>query len=300
MNLTMCAEKLSRCDELHLQGIYTSLEYERLTRKYGDLLALFEGAGGSNWGQTFYLLFMRSLGDEVNKEVFMEIAHRLPLASLTREKGDPLKVEAMLIGVSGFLDSYSNKEYLEPIKREAKYLMHKYQIAPLSIAHWDMKRIRPYNHPVVRLSQVATLITSHDILFSDILECKTRQDIDNIFKVNASKHLCNTHPNLLREEGSNITLGDTKRNLLGINLVVPIQYAYGSYFSDDNLCANAQELNENLAAEFNRYIKPWREKGVTPHSAFESQAIIQLTTCYCQKNRCIECPVGRRISQGVI
>lgn len=230
----------------------------------------------------------------------MEIARRLPLLSLMREKSSPMKIEAMLIGVSGFLDAYSNKEYIAPLKMEAKYLMHKYQISPMDINHWDLKRIRPFNHPVVRLSQVATLISSHDILFSDVLECKTRQDVESIFRVEATKHLCDTHPNLVREEGGDITLGENKSSLIGINLVVPIQYAYGCYTNDDNLCANAQELNENLSPEFNRYIKMWREKGVKPHSAFESQALIQLTTCYCQKDRCSECPVGRRVSKGVI
>lgn len=295
-----CAEHLSRCEELHRQQIYTTLEHERLTRKYGDIARLFSGDGQSNWNQTFYLLFMRTLGDKLNQEVFMEVAKRMSLSMLMRERNSPLKVESMLIGTAGFINSYSNRDYIDPIKRETKYALHKFDISELSINHWNLGRVRPQNHPVLRLSQVATLFCEHEFIFSDMLLCKTRRDVDNLFSAKASRHFVDTHPYLTREGQQDITIGAQKRTLLGINLVVPLMYAYGCYAHDDELCAQAQDLNEALPPEMNVYIKKWSAKGVYPTSAFESQALIQLSTCYCKTTRCAECPVGRMILKGVI
>ena len=42
-------------------------------------------------------------------------------------------------------------------------------------------------------------------------------------------------------------------------------------------------------------MRGWHDAGLTPRSAFESQALLQLATEYCAAKRCAECPVGRRI-----
>ncbi len=296
----LCAKHLCRCDELRRQQIYTSLEHERITRKYNDIYHLFQGDGMSNWNQTFYLLFMRTLGDKANQEVFMEVARRVSLSSLMRERSSPMRVEAMLVGASGFIDSYSNRDYIEPLKKEAKYMLRKYDINPLSYAHWNMSRVRPINHPVVRLSQVATLLCEHEFIFSDMLLCSSRRDVDILFTAKATKHLVDTHPYLGTDSKLDIKIGSQKRTLLGLNLVVPMIYAYGHYTHDDALCAQAQELNESLPPEQNKFIKDWGKQGVFPTTGFESQALIQLSTCYCEQARCEECPVGKMMLKGVI
>ncbi|MFI3302485.1 MAG: DUF2851 family protein [Rikenellaceae bacterium] len=295
-----CAHYLSRCEELYRQQIYTALEHERLTRKYGDIHSLFHGDGMLNWNQTFYLLFMRTLGDKTNQEVFMEVARRVSLSALMRERSSVMRVEAMLIGAAGFVDCYPNRDYIEPLKKESKYMMRKYDIDPLTYAHWDLGRVRPINHPVLRLSQVATLICTHEFIFADMVLCTTRSDIDTLFTSKATRHFVDTHPNLTTDENNEIKIGSQKRNLLGINIAVPMIYAYGYYTHDDGLCAQAQELNESLSAEMNTFIKEWSKRGVYPRTAFESQALIQLTTCYCQRSLCEECPVGCMILKGVI
>ncbi len=295
-----CAEALGRCEELHRQQIYTTLEHERLTRKYGDIHQLFRGDGLSSWNQTLYLLFMRTLGDKTNQEVVMEVARRVPLAALMRERNSIIRVEAMLIGAAGFMSSYPNRDYIEPFKKESSYIMRKYNIDSLTYAHWDLGRVRPINHPVLRLSQVATLLCDHEFIFADMMRCKSRSDIDSLFTSRATRHFVDTHPNLATDDRSDIKIGAQKRNLLGINIAVPMMYAYGCYTHDDGLCAQAQELNESLAPEMNTYIKEWSKRGVYPTTAFESQALIQLTTCYCKHSRCEECPLGRMRLKGVI
>ncbi|MFI3282476.1 MAG: DUF2851 family protein [Rikenellaceae bacterium] len=296
-----CGERLSACDEIHRQGVFSTLEHERLLRKYGDILKIYEGEDGKyNWNQVFYLLFMRTMGDEANRDVFMEVARRLPLKYILRERNTPMRVEAMFLYAAGFIGHYANYDYIEPLKRDAEYLAHKYDIQPLTINHWNLGRIRPVNHPVVRLSQVAMLLCTHEFMFDDMIRCKERRDIDKLFVVKSTDHFIATHPYLMREGQESITLGASKRVLLGINLVVPMQFAYGYFSHDDDLCAQAQDLNESLPAEMNRYIRRWREQGLNPTTSFETQALIQLTTKYCKEAKCNECPVARLIVADVI
>ncbi len=296
-----CAEHLCLCDEIHRQEIYTTLEHQRLTRKYGDVVRLYQGDAKSSWNELFYLLFMRTLGDELNRDAFLELARRLPLSILMRERSSTLSLEAMLVATSGLLERYSNKEYSSPLVAEAGYLLKKHNVTPLSFKQWRLGRIRPYNHPVVRLSQVASIITSREFIFGDTLQCTTQKDVDELFCVATTPHLISTHSYLTGHgQRDELRIGATKRALIGINLVVPLQYAYGCYVHDDDICIRALELNQGLPAEDNRYINRWRSCGLNPHSAFETQALIQLTTQYCKKQMCAECPVGKRIAAGVI
>ena len=94
-------------------------------------------------------------------------------------------------------------------------------------------------------------------------------------------------------------LGAFKANIIGINLVSVLQFAYGSVTGRETLRDSALTLLERLPAEDNRYMRNWRNTGVSIRNAFESQALLQLATEYCPAKRCTECPVGRRILQSI-
>ena len=94
-------------------------------------------------------------------------------------------------------------------------------------------------------------------------------------------------------------IGRFKANIIGINLVCVLQFAYGSSTGREALRDSALTLLERLPAEENRYMRLWAAAGATPRNAFESQALLQLATEYCAAERCAECPVGRRILQKI-
>ena len=91
-------------------------------------------------------------------------------------------------------------------------------------------------------------------------------------------------------------IGAFKANIIGINLVAVLQFAYGSYTDNEQLHENALSLLELIQPENNRYIRTWCDAGVpAPANAFESQALLQLAKVYCPEHRCAACPIGRRI-----
>ena len=91
-------------------------------------------------------------------------------------------------------------------------------------------------------------------------------------------------------------IGHTKTDLLGINLVVQMQFAYGSYINNETLRTRAMSLLENIPAEDNSIIRGWNACGTLAKTAFDSQALIQLRNEYCKRDDCDRCPVGRRIA----
>lgn len=91
-----CGRYLAALDPLHRTEIYNALGYERLSRKNRDVNRFYAECR-SDWPQTFYLMFLRTLGDERNKDAFTTLARTVPYAAILREKLVPHNVETMLI-----------------------------------------------------------------------------------------------------------------------------------------------------------------------------------------------------------
>ncbi len=289
-----CGRYLKSRNEIERQEIYTHFEFERLSDKYKDIIDFYHGEARENWNQTLFSYFFKYVGDKRNKEAYMTLAKRVGYNAILRERLDPLRVEALLLGASGLLKDYNDDLYTLSIKREAEYLMRKYEITPLSSRAWKIQKQFPQNHPVLRLAQAATLFTKHELFLDKILACRCLEDIEEIFMVEASDYWT-THYVPSKVTPSEVKrLGGMKCNILGINLVVMIQFAYGSYTMNDDLVDQAQNLIQDLKAESNIFINCWRDYGIRPKTAFEGQALIQISEKYCSEARCRECYIGAR------
>ena len=62
-------------------------------------------------------------------------------------------------------------------------------------------------------------------------------------------------------------IGRMKSDLLGINLVSLIQYAYGAYNGNERLRERAFALLEAIPAEENRFMRRWRLYDLHPANA---------------------------------
>jgi hypothetical protein len=90
-------------------------------------------------------------------------------------------------------------------------------------------------------------------------------------------------------------MGRTKTDLLAINLVAQMQFAYSAYTENEKLRSRALSLLEDLPAEKNSIIAQWNSYGPLARTAFDSQALLQLSFEYCRDRKCENCPIGKRI-----
>ncbi len=289
-----CGERLREMDSLHRSDLFTGLVFDRIVRKYGDIERIFEESRG-DWNQTLYVMLFRVMGDVRNREAYMELARRVPYRIIQRERQAQRAAEAMLLCGSGLLEMYEDDEYLHRLKADYFYLSHKYAIEQMSPNEWTLTGVIPRNHPVLRLSQMAELLCNKELLFSQVIECRTADDVDRLFMVEASDYWT-THYIPARQSSSAVKrLGRAKAHLIGINLVAPMQFFYAARTGRDELRARAVELLESIPAEDNRFIRGWLGEGVPVRSAFDSQALLQLFNEFCANGRCCECRLGRRV-----
>ena len=292
--LCACGEYLAQSDPLHRMEIYTSLGYERLGRKNDDIRKIY-ASSYENWNQTFYTLLLHFLGAPNNSKAFETLAKRVEYKIVLNYANRLISLEALLIGASGLLDCYPDDEYTLNLKREFAYLSHKYNIEKMSSSEWVTARIYPHNHPVLRMAQAAAFFAQRDFVMDNILKCRSPKDVAQLFGVGASDYWTDHFLPAYDSTSQIKRIGHIKSNILGINVVAQLQYAYGCYMGNEQLRDRAITLLETTPAESNSKINRWMAFGVRPKNAFETQALIQLGDSYCKPKRCEECPIGRRI-----
>lgn len=229
-----CGGYIVRLDALHRNDLYTRLAYDRLERKYDVVRELF-AESDSNWNQTFYVLLFRTIGDVTNRDAFLTLARRVSYRMVLRERASLHAVEAMLIGASGLLDNYRDDAYTRSLKQDFDYFSRKYEIAPMTGAEWNLRDIRPANHPLLRIAQLAAFLASNDFLIDRLVECRTAEEVRRLFSAEASDYWYTHYIPATPTRELPKRIGRMKSDLLGINLVSLIQYAYGAYNGNERL-----------------------------------------------------------------
>lgn len=290
MERISCRNTILNSDIQELYSVFYRVAQERLERKHNDILKIYNDSL-KDWNQTSYQILLKMMDIGANKAAYQRLAQVIPYRILLREVSSPHAVESLLLGGSGLLSLYPDDEYTLAIKEEWNHLACKYELSPMRLTDWNLARVRPYNHPVLRLAQLATLLHSKEFLVNRIVACRTPEDVVDLFSVEAAEYW-NDHF-IPAVESRNIPkrLGKEKALILGINLVVPIQIAYSYNIGKSELREYAEELLHAIPAENNRYTNQWQTAGVPLENAMASQAVIQIVTEYCQKERCAECPI---------
>lgn len=294
-----CGSYLASLDRLHRLEIYNTLGFERLERKNRDIMELYRESG-ENWPQTFYMMLLGVMGGVDNKEAFLTLSRAVPYAAILRERQVPHNIEAMLIGASGLLELYPHDKYILDLKRNFEYLAAKYSIEPMDVSLWRLKKIYPNNHPILRLSQITTFLAHTTDIMDRMLMCSTGEEVHRLFSTETQPYWLR-HYTPADEQPRSVAkrMGRTKSQLLAINLVVQMMFAYSAYIGSEKLRSRALSLLEDLPAEKNSIIAQWNSYGALARTAFDSQALLQLAFEYCRDRRCEVCPIGRRILRKV-
>ncbi len=290
-----CGMRLSRMDSLRRCDLYTGLVMERLKRKSGEVKALYD-ANEKDWNQTLYVMLFRAMGGANNRQPYIKLAGKVRYNMCLRERSSLVAVESMLLGTAGLLPAENSDEYVARLRQEYDYLRNKYRIGDaLQAGEWEMRRITPANAPVLRIAQLAALAASKESLFDNMLMCHTKEDVYGLLDASASDYWT-THYGL---SGRGATmpkrLGHAKKEILGINVVVPVMFAYADEAGNEKLKMQAVELLENIPAEQNMIVGRWTGNGAYVASAFDTQALLQLNNEYCAARQCGVCPLGRRV-----
>ena len=290
-----CLARLPEIEPLHITSWMEALLSERLERKMQDILKLLEFYK-QDWNEVFYILLSRNFGFGVNSDAFERLARSLPFRIIRKQRISITQVESLLFGQAGMLEETDIDCYhYKLLRREYQFLRHKYQLTPLDESLFKNLRIRPNYFPHLKLAQLAAIWMQHDNLFSVMLEAGTPRELKNCFRVLPSDywetHYHFRHVSPKQEK----PLGENALNIVLINTVVPLFFAYGVVNNRPEYNERALRLLESIPAERNHIVSAFATAGIRVNSACDSQALIQLKRCYCEAKKCMYCRIGFRL-----
>ncbi len=290
-----CEDNFSLFDSFSKNMWLESLLVERLEQKTKYVFDLVDKAKGS-WEEAFYQSVARSFGLKTNALPFELLAKSIPLKVLSKHKDNLFQIESILFGQSSLLPDHGLRDdYSLSIFKEYQYLQHKFNFTPIQGHLWKFLRMRPTSFPTIRIAQFAKLVHSSTSLFSKILEINDSSEIIELFQVDTSEYW-ETH--FTFGKLSKLTekrIGKDTVSLIAINSIVPFIFAFGIYKANNQLRDKAIKLLESINPEINSITKGFNELGLKANSAYDSQAMIQLKTCYCEPKKCLFCHLGVKL-----
>lgn len=270
---------------------------DRLVSKSSYILQILSETNG-DWERTSFIVLARSFGLNLNGDAFEQFARSFPVALVSKYVHRPYSLEALMFGQAGMLEQGSSKdEYFQELKREYGYLKTIHQLKPMSAAAWKFLRMRPHNFPTVRIAQFIALCKVIPQVFTKIIETENVflwRSLFDTLKVNPfwEEHYHFQKPAKTRHKTA---LSKSMIDLVIINAIVQILFAYGRYIDDESYTDRALRFLEELPAERNSLVRYYRSLGVEVKSAAETQAIKQLSAIYCNNKRCLDCEIGVQI-----
>jgi len=272
-----CERRLPAVDATTRTGWLQQLLLHRLQQRALFIRSCLED-NRQHWEETTWWLMARSMGQPVNAAAFEAIGRSLPVSLLARHRGEPVRLEALLLGQAGLLEGEFAGEYPRALQKEYRFCRVKYGLSaspvPLSFL-----RMRPGHFPAVRLAQLAGLLGRPGGWFGRIRDADSPRDLAALLDVTAAGY----------------RMGDMIKKSLVINAFVPLLFAYGWLRGLPAYQEKALRWLEETGAEDNTIITGWRRLGVPVKNAAVSQALLELKKNYCNGRKCLDCAIGQRL-----
>lgn len=291
-----CAAKIKQVPHLTIVEWVEGLAFERLHGKVERIHQLLDSFNGS-WEDVCYVTLARNFGFGINNDAFERLARRTPLRLLGKHSDSVLQIEALLFGQAGMLDAQKPgmDSYYNQLCTEYAFLSNKFQLTPMEKESWKLFRIRPQNFPYRRIAMLAQFIEGGFRMMNRILEAEGEKEMRALFEVELSgywtKHYTFGKPN----ERATATLSRSSIDIILINTVAPLLYAYGELTGNYEMTDKAIKLLEDLRAESNSIVSHFVAYGIDCPDALTSQALVQLKREYCDARKCIYCKIGHHL-----
>ncbi|KAA2215410.1 DUF2851 family protein [Chryseobacterium sediminis] len=246
----------------------------------------------NNFEAVLFHSFAYSFGLKVNAHIFRQIAESVDYGIINKIRQNPLQLEALLFGISGWLENPQDGQ-MKIWKREFDFIKAKFSISDLKF-HPKFLRLRPPNFPTIRLSQLADLY-KHQNLFSKIMEAGNADQLYDIFKPVKASEYWDFHFNFGSiSKVQPKTLSRDFIDLLILNTVLPLKYTYHRYHHEE-ITDEVIELYRTVSPEKNTIITSWKKLGLEIANALESQSLIYHYKNYCEEKSCLQCSIGSKL-----
>lgn len=285
-----CERQLKDIDGFVFKNWQERLFFERLERKSKFIYQLLEETN-QDWEAVLFCLLAKNFGLNTNGNSFLQISKAIPFAIIRKESFEVENLEALLFGTSNLLNAEKEDVYYKDLKFRYFYLLHKYQIEKTYTEPLQFFKLRPDNFPTIRLSQLAALYHKHQNLFSKIIDLKSVDTVYSLLTVSASLYWQNHYKFDKESPKKSKTLSKSFIDLLILNTIVPLQFAYSNIMGE-SIAEDLIDFMNEVTSEKNAIIDKFNSFGIKSKTAFDSQALLELKNEYCERKACLKCAIG--------
>ncbi|MCL6219137.1 DUF2851 family protein [Zunongwangia pacifica] len=295
-NWINCEKFFPDFNEFDIESWLTRLYIERLEGKTQLIFDLLKQSK-NDWESVLFKLLAKNFGLNKNGDAFLNLASTIDFEVIRKLSKSQFQLEAVLLGHAGLLEKDVEDNYFKALKNEYKYLQNKFKIGSPIQLRPVFFRLRPDNFPTIRLVQLAAVFAKSSALFGILAKAQTKADIYKIFKIEVPK-FWKTHYNFSSSHHPRQKkLTRSFIDLVIINTVVPMQYAFAKRSLNEN--EYYLDLIAELSPEKNTVIQHFQQlKPKLFNNAMHSQALLQLKRMYCDENKCLTCALGAKFIKG--
>jgi hypothetical protein len=292
----VCAEHIARDQGDVIRDIIGRLGDIRLSARTAAVEGSLQSAAPE---PVLFGMLMDALGYSRNRDGMRAVVDAVPWSVVTSvaQRGPHAFADltALLLGVGGYLPmsdiegehaGISAKAIRECATRWTA-LSASFGLESIPPTIWQMGRVRPGNHPALRLVQAASLVAATGGRISAAILEPLRLGLE------PSRALQD-----LVAANIDTRLGDDRARAIAVNVVMPFAFGLGQQMGDTELINQAGTIWESMpGAESNeRTRRATRqvagEAGIRRQGARIQQGLIHLDRTLCEPRRCFECPVA--------
>lgn len=292
-----CAHAVSQVPEIIRFSTLEKALVERLQEKSQLILNLINANKG-DWEETAYQWLFISFGFKLNSQGMEELAKKVPYKILLKHRDKPPVLEAMLFGQAGLLPKESDEPYVQYLIQESDFFEKKYNWNnPLKRQQWVFMGARPSNFPTLRIAQLASILAKAPNLFQSVMEdSRDFSSFKKLLQITPSDYW-QFHYSFGKPSPRKISTGisDNVLDLLVINFVIPLWFAYGRYYQQQEWKEKCFDLLQEVKPEMNSIMKEFRSAGWEPVNSFDSQGMLGLYKNYCSPKKCLQCKIAQSL-----
>lgn len=270
------------------------LYFDRLEHK-SELISTLLEQSKSNWEAVLFQLLAKNFGLKVNADAFLELSKSLDFTVVRKHQQNTLQLEALFFGQAKLLHEDVEDVYYKTLQKEYQFLKQKFNLSPMQ-GQLQFFRLRPANFPTIRISQLANLYSTQHQLFSKLMQAETLKELYIILDVGVSEFWERHYTFSKTSKFQKKILSKKFKDLLIINTIIPLKYCFAKYKGKCNTEVLLETIQQ-IPLEVNSIVTKFQTLKKMPKTALQSQALLQLKTNYCTKNKCVQCAIGNALLQ---
>jgi hypothetical protein len=288
-----CEKLIHTVDSFVVNNWKTRLYFDRLEAKsklIDDLLLV----SNNDYEAVLFKLLMKNFGLKINGDSFLNLANSIDFSVIRKEQNDVLKLNALLFGQAGFLDTQIEEVYYLKLKSEYEFLKHKYTLKSINEKQFQFFKMRPSNFPTIRIAQLGAIYHQNQSLFSKLMNFTKLEEFYALFNVSLNE-FWQTHYTFKKTAPKKVKkVTKSFVDLLLINTVIPLKFKYLKSLNT-NIDEEFLSFLKNIKAEKNAIVSKFSELKIKADNAYDSQALLELKNNYCAKKRCLKCAIGNSL-----